>query len=65
MNLLPLIAFSAFTIAGALLLVAPDRGDMQARWLGPAALPVSALAALALICVITSLLIADDDSETP
>ena len=64
-NLLPLIAFSAFTIAGALLLVAPDRGDMQARWLGPAALPVSALAALALICVITSLLIADDDSETP
>jgi len=64
-NLLPLIAFSAFSIAGILLLVAPDRGNMQARWLGPAALPVSALAALALICVITSLLIADDDSETP
>jgi len=62
-NLLPVIAFSAFSIAGILLLIAPDRGDMQARWQGPAALPVSALAALAVICVITSLLIADDDSE--
>ena len=63
-DLLPVIALSAFTIAGTLLLLAPDRGDMQARWLGPAALPVSALAALAVIAVITAFLMDGvDESE--
>ena len=62
-TLLPLLAFGAFTISGALLLIAPDRGDMQARWLGPASYPVSALAGLALLCVIAALLMDDPDAS--
>jgi len=61
---LPILAFCAFTIGGGLLLRAPDRGDMDARWWGPASYPVSACAAIALLCVIASLLMGDaDDTE--
>ncbi len=62
-DLLPAIALGAFSIAGALLLVAPDRGDMAAHWWGPASFPVSALAALAVICVITAMLTDDEDDR--
>ena len=51
---LPAMAFGSFTIAGLLVLIAPDRGDMGARIWGVASWPVSAFSAIGLMCVITA-----------
>ena len=61
---LPAIAFGSFALAGALVVFAPDRGDMDAKIWGVASYPVSALAAIAVMCVISSFLATDTPTST-
>ena len=57
--LLPSIAFVTYCAAAALAVMADDRGNMRGRVWGVASYPVSALAALAVICVICSFVMGD------
>lgn len=59
---LPGIAFVSYCLAGALAVMADDRGNMRGRVWGVASYPVSALAALAVICVICSFVMGDPSS---
>jgi arabinofuranan 3-O-arabinosyltransferase len=56
---LPLIAFVSYCAAGALAVMADDRGNMRGKVWGVASYPVSALAALAVVCVICSFVMGD------
>jgi arabinofuranan 3-O-arabinosyltransferase len=59
---LPAIAFVSYCVAGALAVMADDRGNMRGRLWGVASYPVSALAALAVVCVICSFVMATPES---
>ncbi|MBU6330369.1 MAG: hypothetical protein KGR18_10520, partial [Acidobacteria bacterium] len=63
--LLPIITFGSFATAGSLVLLARDRGDMSAKIWGVASYPVSALAALAVMCVILNFISTDPESDQP
>jgi len=56
---LPAIAFLSYCAAGALAVVADDRGNMRGKVWGVASYPVSGFAALAVICVICSFVMGD------
>ena len=56
---LPVIAFVAYCAAAALAVMADDRGNMRGKVWGVASYPVSALAALAVVCVICALVMGD------
>ncbi len=63
-NALPVIACGSFAIAGAIVLFAPDRNELQTNFWGVASYPVSALAAVAVMCVVTSFLMSDITEQT-
>jgi hypothetical protein len=56
---LPVLAFLSYCAAGALAVMADDRGNMRGKVWGVASYPVSAFAALAVICVICSFVMGD------
>lgn len=56
---LPIIAFVAYCAAAVLAVMADDRGNMRGKVWGVASYPVSALAALAVVCVVCSLVMGD------
>lgn len=62
---LPAFAFLSYCAAGALAVMADDRGNMRGRLWGVASYPVSAFAALAVICVICSFIMATPESSEP
>jgi arabinofuranan 3-O-arabinosyltransferase len=62
---LPVLAFLSYCAAGALAVVADDRGNMRGKVWGVASYPVSALAALAVICVICSFIMATPECTEP
>lgn len=68
-RILPSIAFVSYCAAAALAVMAEDRGNMRGKVWGVASYPVSALAALAVICVICSFVMGEppegDDAAAP